>query len=151
VTTQPATHRAEAPSSPGSPSRSRGPGRFGDRRTGTRSASTDRGQAAGAHRRAEAASSSTAPCGGKSCVGFGAVLLSCDAGVSFDEGTSEPRSLKAPAAGTAPAGAFAFFDVASLPVARYAPAVLTRSPTPAPAGFIEPCLPTLSRTVPDGS
>jgi bifunctional non-homologous end joining protein LigD len=37
------------------------------------------------------------------------------------------------------------------PVARDAPAVLTRSPTPAPTGFIEPCLPTLSRTVPDGS
>ena len=43
-----------------------------------------------------------------------------------------------------------FSVLALLPVARYAPAVLTPSPAH-PTGFIEPCLPTLSRTVPDGS
>jgi bifunctional non-homologous end joining protein LigD len=51
-------------------------------------------------------------------------------------------------------GAFAFSGkvLAFAPVASYPLAVLTCSPTPAlhPAGFIEPCLPTLARTVPDG-
>ena len=70
--------------------------------------------------------------------------------MSFDEGTSKPRSLKAPAAGTAPAGAFAFSALALLSVEGYAPAVLTRSLTH-PTGFIDPCLPTLAHVVPDGS